>query len=299
MDQDKIKGQNVQVNIPVANNAPDNPYTTYYNQYIANPNEQKNQTPKSKWLLATIFCAISDILMVGYLGLWGAFIFQLLTGSRDELIDADKFTMVSIWLYIYILIISLALSIVAKAVHRKSIWAVINFILLAVILAAEFIFCPIVTDKAQSNKIDREKTITKELNSDIEDLLKEYSFDVQDFDEDYRYHKDDEYHIWIYVSSEASRKQINEVDKFLEAVYDMDSSREYKITFVVHPVYFEPDNDDRFVFEKTYKFTYEKISGNPEWADIDDHIDVWEYDPRKTSHVPESVEEGQLLIVIR
>ena len=299
MDQDKIKGQNVQVNIPVANNAPDNPYTTYYNQYIANPNEQKNQTPKSKWLMATIFCAISNMLMVSFFAFWGAFIYQILTGFRDELADARKFTMVSVWLYLFFLLISLALSIVAKIVHRKGKWPVVNFVLLGVILVIVLVVSPLEANKAQSNKIDREKTITKELNSDIEDLLKEYSFDVQDFDEDYRYHKDDEYHIWIYVSSEASRKQINEVDKFLEAVYDMDSSREYEITFVVYPVYFEPDDDSRFVFLKPYEFTYEKISGNPEWADIDDHLYVVEFDQRETSHVPESVEEGQLLIVIR
>ena len=129
--------------------------------------------------------------------------------------------------------------------------------------------------------------------------MKDYSFDIQDFDEDYCYHDDDEYEIWIYVSSEASREQISNLDDFLEELYNMDSSVEYEITFTVHPVYFEPDDDSRFVFLKSYDFKYDRLSHHPERADIDDHIDVGIYDPRESSHVPESVEEGQMLIVIR
>jgi hypothetical protein len=120
-----------------------------------------------------------------------------------------------------------------------------------------------------------------------------------DIDEDFIYQMDTNYEIWIYVSSEASKEQISKLDEFLEGLYEMDSSREYQITFEVHPLVFEPDDNSRFVFKKPYTFRYETLSPHPAQADIDKHIHVLEYDRRDTSHVPESVEDGVMLIVVR
>ena len=129
--------------------------------------------------------------------------------------------------------------------------------------------------------------------------MEEYSFDVQDFDGNYKYRKDKDYDIWIYVSSEASESQIRKLDDLLEDLYSMDSSREYRIRFTVHPVCFEPDDNSSFVFLDTYYFEYEKSFDNPEWADIDEHLYVNKYSQRETSHVPEALEKGDMLIVIR
>ena len=120
-----------------------------------------------------------------------------------------------------------------------------------------------------------------------------------ELNEDFIYQMDTNYEIWIYVSSEASKEQISKLDEFLEGLYEMDSSREYQITFEVHPLVFEPDDNSRFVFEKPYTFRYEKQSPHPEHADIDKHIHVGEFDRRDPSHVPESVEDGVMLIVVR
>lgn len=301
MDQDKIKGQNVQVNIPVANNAPDNPYTTFYSNYIAKPTPdgQKPQTSKSKWMLATIFCGIANLLMFVYCIFMLSITELVLTGYKTETVSVENFASMALMLYAYFLIIALALSIVAKVLHRKSKWAVVNYILLGVILAGVLVVSFIVPGKAEAINQKRDEQITEELNSDIKHLMKKYSFDVMDFDKDYSYHDGDEYDIWIYVSSEAKSSQISKLDDFLEDLYKMDSSVEYKITFTVHPVYFEPDDDSRFVFLKTYKFEYDNLSYEPERADIADHIHIRDYSPRESGYVPESVEQGQMLIVLR
>ena len=276
MYQKKGIGQNVQVNDPGTINTPDNPYTTLYNNYIAKP-EDRNVKPTNsnlKWILATIFCALAATTI-------------------------ETYSMFSVGLYLYFILMALGFSTAAKVLHRKSIWAVINIILSVAILAFVFILSPVVVKKGQEHKLNQEETITEELNSDIEELMEEYSFDVMDIDEDFIYQMDTNYEIWIYVSSEASKEQISKLDEFLEGLYEMDSSREYQITFEVHPLVFEPDDNSRFVFEKPYTFRYEKLSPHPEHADIDKHIHVGEFDWRDPSHVPESVEDGVMLIVVR
>lgn len=301
MYQKKGIGQNVQVNDPGTINTPDNPYTTLYNNYIAKP-EDRNVKPTNsnlKWILATIFCALSNVLMAGYFGLWGAFTFEIIADHRTAATTIETYSMFSVGLYLYFILMALGFSIAAKVLHRKSIWAVINIILSVAILAFVFILSPVVVKKGQEHKLNQEETITEELNSDIEELMEEYSFDVMDIDEDFIYQMDTNYEIWIYVSSEASKEQISKLDEFLEGLYEMDSSREYQITFEVHPLVFEPDDNSRFVFKKPYTFRYETLSPHPAQADIDKHIHVLEYDRRDPSHVPESVEDGVMLIVVR
>lgn len=301
MDQDKIKGQNVQVNIPVANNAPDNPYTTFYSSYIAKhtPDGQRVLSSKIRVLVATIFCGISNMLMFAYCIYMLAITEMVLTGYKDNTVSAENFATMALTLYAFFMIIALSFSIVAKVLNSKSKWAVVNFVLLAVLLAGALAVSFIVPGKAEDINNKRDGQITEELNDDIKHLMKKYSFDVMDLDENYSYHDGDEYDIWIYVSSEASKSQISKLDYFLEDLYEMDSSVEYQIKFTVHPVYFEPDDDSRFIFFKTYDFKYDNLSPRPERADIDDHIHVRDYSPRESGYVPENVEDGEMLIVIR
>lgn len=301
MYQKKGIKQNVQVNDPEMINTPGNPYTTYYSNYIANPYDPNanQQVPKSKKIMATIFCGVSNFLMVAYLGYWGELAYEILNEYREDLATAKDFTTLAVFLYVFFLFVALALSIVAKVLYRKSKWAVINFVLLAAILAFALIVSPIVVEKGQANRQNKEELITEELNSEIEALMEEYSFDVMDLDEDFIYQMDGNFEIWIYVSSEASSGQISKLDEFLEALYEMECSRKYQITFEVHPLVFEPDDNSRFVFEKPYTFRYEKLSPHPEHADIDKHIHVGEFDRRDPSHVPVSVEDGVMLIVVR
>ena len=299
MEQNKINNQNGQVNYPEIKSAPDNPYTEYYNEYIVNPNDTNKAISKGKRVTSIILCAVSNMVMVSFFVMWIAIIFELVTGYRDDEVTVDVSVGLSLSLYAYLMVISLALAIVAKVLNRKSKWALINIISVFVILVVVIVVSLIVPGKAENNRHDRSGIITEALNSDVEDLMGDYSFDVQDFDKKYKYRDGKDYDIWIYISSEASEDQIEELDDFLEDLYDMDSSRKYMITFTVHPVYFEPDDDSSFVFLDTYEFEYSKISPTPEWADIDDHMYVGVYPQRKTSHVPESLEKGQMLIVIR
>lgn len=299
MDQDKNKNLNGQVNNPGIKGVPGNPYTTTYQEYIVDPGAKITGVTRGRKVASMVLCALADMTMLTFCVMLFVFIYQLLIGYRNETVTTENFTVGSLVVFAYFNVISLTLSIVAKALNRKSIWAVFNFILIGIILAAVIAVSQIVPGMVNDKRKERDSAVTEALNSDIEDLMREYSFDVQDYDEDYKYRKDSEYDIWVYISSEASDKKIREVDDFLEDIYSMDSSRENKITFVVHPVYFEPDDDSRFVFLHTYEFQYETLSPRPYWADIDDHIKVWEFDARETSHVPEEVEKGQMLIVIR
>ena len=299
MEQDKNNYQNGQVNDPGTNSAPGNPYSEYYREYIVDPEKQKNRPSKSKRLVSIILCTVSNMLMVLFCVMWISLVFQLLTGYQEVDVTTDSLIAVSSLLFIYLMVISLALAIVAKALYHKSLWAVINIILFFVILAILIISCLILPGKIEDNASERNTIITEALNSDVEELIGKYSFDVQDFDKDYKHHNGNEYDIWIFFSSEASEDQIKELDDFLEDLYDMDSSHEYKITFTIHPVYFEPDDDSCFVYLDTYNFEYDKLSPKPKSADIDRHMNIGAYPKRKTSHVPVELEKGQMLIVVR
>ena len=176
------------------------------NPYDPNANQP---VPKSKKIMATVFCGVSNFLMVAYLGYWGELAYEILNEYRDDLATAKDFTTLAVFLYVFFLFVALALSIVAKVLYRKSKWAVINFVLLGAILAFALIVSPIVVEKGQANRQNKEELITEELNSEIENLMEEYSFDVMDLDEDFIDQMDGNFEIWIYVSSEASSGQIS------------------------------------------------------------------------------------------
>ena len=300
MEQNGSGNQNGQGNYQGINNAPDNPYTEYYQQYIVTPEQKKKEVSKPKRVGSMILCALSDMFMLSFSVMWAVFSYQEISGFRDSDMTVSNFIAATVMIFFYFMITCLPVSIIAKVLNPKSKWPVINFVSMFVLLAVMITLSFFIPGWADDQKRSRSEKISEALNSDVEELLKDYSFDVQDFDVDYEYLPDGKYNVWVYVSSEATKRQISEVDELLEGLYGMDSSSEYGITFKVHPVYFEPDDDSRFVFLHTYEFTYRSYSPRPQSADIDDALDsVWEYSPRKQGHVPEELEKGQLLIVVR
>ncbi len=295
MDQNNGNHQNGQGNIP------DNPYTQYYSEYIVTLDKlDKDAVSKPRRIVSLVLCAVSSMLILCFCVFAAVMVYQYVNVNVSSSAGTAEYLFASIIYYIYFMAFSLAASIIAKIINRKSIWSVINFILMGVILAAVISLSFVVPGMARTKRSEKSNEVSAALNRDIKEVLADYRFDVEDIDGDYSYDLEGPYEVWIYVSSEASKKKIQKLDDFLEDIYDMESSRDYRVTFKINPVYFEPDDDNSLVYINAYEFQYNHLSPKPKTAHIDRHLNtVFEYSPRESGRVPEKLVKGNMLIVVR
>ena len=108
------------------NNAPDNPYTQYYQEYIAKPVATDKKPLGPKQIISMILCGVSSAFIFIFVLI---LLVLIISGNAGRTEDV-RFT-------IYFLsIISLGPAIVAKVLNRKSIWALINIICLGVLFVS-------------------------------------------------------------------------------------------------------------------------------------------------------------------
>ena len=111
-------------------NVNDNPYTLYYQKYIAKPaanSEIIDKNPiRPKQIISMILCGVSSFVMVFFGFIWALIIVSGNAGKPDD---------VSFSIF-FLLCTALAPAIVAKVLYHKSKWAVVNFICLGVFFVA-------------------------------------------------------------------------------------------------------------------------------------------------------------------
>ena len=113
------------------NNVPDNPYSEYYQEYIADPEQVKKEVSKARRVASTITCAASDAIVLTLGGMWTYFFVSAASYSSE--INVDGIFAFTLLFLIYFLP-ALALSIVAKCINHKSKWALINIICISVFM---------------------------------------------------------------------------------------------------------------------------------------------------------------------
>ena len=191
-------------------------------------------------------------------------------------------------------------AIIAKVINRKSIWALINIVLICVLFVVVIIvsiFVPNWVGNVNQPYHAGDTDISDDWNRDVKNLLREYSFDVADIDEDYTHLKGDTFDLRIYVSSEASQKEIDELNMFLKELRDLDKDSRYHIRIRVYPSYYEPGNNSSFVYTPRYTIEYDSSDRD---IDIEESLyDDLDNGRRVPGHVPEELEDGNLLIVVR
>ena len=109
-------------NYPEINNAPANPYTKDYREYIADPDANKDQISRPKRLTSMILCAVSSVWILLTCSYWGT------TYAIDN-VTSYAAAMIFFWLFCFMLVPS----IIAKVFNSKSKWAVINLICTGVV----------------------------------------------------------------------------------------------------------------------------------------------------------------------
>lgn len=277
-------------------NAPENPYTHYYHEYIVDPGEVRTEVTKPRRISSIILCALSTMVLFGTSVMWLVIYWMSINTEYSFELSPGVSIVPMTMLFLYCMLGSLAPAIVAKVINRKSKWAVINFICIGILFVAVIVasfFMP----KLVRNSASGSSGIKGEWNRDVSELLEDYDFDVEDLNEDYRCVQDGTYEVWIYVSSEADDDQISDIDHFLNGLQDLGLTSKYNLTIKVHPCYYEPGDDDSFVYARRYKFdsdstSYREISIKYHLLeDLDDA-------EREQGHVPDELEEGDLLIVV-
>ena len=294
MQENNSNNQNI-------NNVPGNPYTEYYHEYIVDPIQLKNEVPKPKRIASIILCVVSTMMLVSFPVMWIAMAYSTITNSTSVL-DFGTSVGASVLLFVYFLPGMLIPAIIAKILNRKNKWPIINIICMSVIFVTVLVlsfFLPKWADDSTvlSSVYRQDVRISEMWNSDVEELLDEYSFDVADNDRYFSNLSGDPYEIRIFVSSEATQTQIDELNDFLQQLRDLDKNSKYRMVIKVYPCYFEPGNNSSFVYTPRYRIEYDSTDRE---IDIENSLyDDLENRRRVPGHVPEELEEGNLLIVVR
>ena len=302
MQQNNVNYQNGQGNPPDLQNIPDNPYTRYYHEYLIDTgNRKQDEVPRPKRVASIFLCAISTMLMVSFCVMWAVFSYMSITTRYTVDFGIESSVGASVMLFIYVMPGSLATAIIAKVINRKSLWAVINLICIGVLFVTVIVigfFLPVWGEKLNTSYSRNENSrISEDWNRDVEELLEGYTFDVADIDEDYNHLKGDPYEVRIFVSSEASRGQIDELNDFLWNLYKLNRNSRYRLSIKVYPCYYEPGNNSSFVYTKRIRFNSDS---SPDDIDIEEVLfDDLENARRVPGHVPEELEQGNMLIVVR
>ncbi|MBR3279111.1 MAG: hypothetical protein IKG01_09495 [Lachnospiraceae bacterium] len=299
MQQNNGNNQNGQDIIPDINNIPGNSYTQYYHEYIVDPGTVKNEVPRPKRVASIVLCAVSTVMLVFYLVMCIAFICSSITSLSPDMTVGSSLGAAA-FLFVEFLPAAVVTAIVAKVLNRGNRWALINLIctgVLTVVMLVISIFLPSIGSSANRSGRSYDGSISQDWNRDVEELLEDYSFDVADIDDDYSHLSGDPFEIRIYVSSEATQDQIDEINEFLLDLQKLDRDSRYRIVIKVYPCYFEPGNNSSFVYTKRFRFNYDTDSGD---FDIEESLfDDLENARRVPGHVPEELEDGNLLIVVR
>lgn len=301
--ENKDNLQNGQGNYQQVNNAPNNPYTQYYREYIVEPGTAANEVSKPKRVASIFLCALSSMVLFSFVVMYTVFFYQIYMDPSSEM-TVEKCLSFSVLFFLYLSPGFLVTAIIAKVINRKSTWALFNIILICVIFVLLIVgsfLLPLWSQGLADAKRSKVEEFSDAWNDGVEDLLDKYEFDVEDMNEDYFFEDGISYDVWVYVSSEATDKQLSDVNKFLEELYDLDDDLykyDYQLYFKVHPVYYEPGDDSSFVFGHTNNIWPGSATRGA--ARINVNLDsVFLYAPRETSHVPERLEQGDLLIVVR
>lgn len=300
MQQNNANYQNGQGNTPNHQNVPDNPYTQYYRQYFADPEKAKNEVPKPRRVASIVLCAVSTIVLVYFFAMWLILSYENINFKFSFDTGAGSGLAGSFMLLLMFLPGTLIPAIIAKVLNRKSIWALINIVCICIMFVAVIvvgIFLPAWSQKYNQTNRTGDTNIADDWNRDVEELLEDYSFDVADIDEEYTHLKGDPFEVRIFVSSEASQAQIDELNDFLIELRDLDKDSRYRIVIKVYPCYYEPGNNSSFVYTPRYRIEYDSSSDE---IDIEESLyDDLENRRRVPGHVPEELEQGNLLIVVR
>ena len=119
---------------PDMNNVPNNPYNQYYQQYIVDPGQAKEEVSKGRRITSMVLCAVSNMTLLVFCVYWGFMYFVQGLSTSVEM-DVSKRLIFSFGLFAYFMVLFLTTSVVAKVLNRKSKWATVNFILIGVVFA--------------------------------------------------------------------------------------------------------------------------------------------------------------------
>lgn len=233
--------------------------------------------------------------------MWSAVAYTSITDGYIYNFGIDTSLALTIPFAVYFMPGALVTSIIAKALNRKSKWALINIIAacaLFVTMLVISLFLPSWGRSINASGSSRDGGISGDWNRDVEELLEEYDFDVTDMDEDYSHLSGDTYEIRIFVSSEASDSDIDEINDFLRDLIELEQKTKYHHMVVrIYPCYFEPGDNSSFVYTKRFRL---KEDTSPSDIYIEDSLyDGLKNARRVPGHVPEELENGNLLIVVR
>ena len=112
---------------PDKNNFPENPYNQYYQEYIKDPEKEKNEVSRSKQIGSMVLCGVSTAWVVLTCCFWA-----ILYAAG---VDPDKAINFGIAMF-FLFCVMLIPAIIAKVINRKSKWAVIDIICVCIVFVA-------------------------------------------------------------------------------------------------------------------------------------------------------------------
>ena len=112
---------------PDKNSFPDNPYNQYYQEYIRDPEKEKNEVSRPKQIGAMVLCGVSTVWVVLTCCFWAIL--------YAEGVDPDKAINFGIAMFFFFCVMLIP-AIIAKCINRKSKWAVIDIIYVCIVIAA-------------------------------------------------------------------------------------------------------------------------------------------------------------------
>ena len=112
---------------PDKNSFPDNPYNQYYQEYLKDPEKEKNKISKPKQIGSMVLCGVSTAWVVLSCCFWGIL--------YAEGVEADKAVNMGFVMF-FLSCFMLIPAIIAKCINRKSKWAVICIICVCIVIAA-------------------------------------------------------------------------------------------------------------------------------------------------------------------
>ena len=211
----------------IINNAPDNPYNQYYQQYLVEPGDEKKEISKGKRIASMVLCAVSNMGLLSFCVYWvvNFYLMGIYGGGNQTVSNSVVFTLS---LFAYFMTVFLTTSVVAIVINRKSRWAVINFILIGVVFSTVMLISYI----APSNVARAE-----DKHSPITSNWKFYSLTSGG------------------KTSEA--EDFSEKDIPMIIIYaDSTDSRYYKVTYRQNGKNHDADMIVRSAYDRTYKIDY-------------------------------------------
>lgn len=198
-------------------------------------------------------------------------------------------------------VISLVLAIIAIVTDKRKAWGVVCIVvdsllvIVGAVLMAILMSSAVMATKGMREYLGSqyEVEITNSIPDDIRTCMEKHDFDVAEMTDDY----DSPIitlELHLYVSRNASKEKIDDATLFLKELRELCDN--YGGSVRVYPCSFDPDDEDSFVYPYSYHLDSRSIEKN---FDLNRNINnARDFMDPEHGHVPEHIEEGDMLIVI-